>query len=197
MRRIAVLSFFVVFTVLGAFAKKDMNAWKKEQGLEKQYEVFKENLNFWNGSYFMKPLQLDEFYTAMKGSVAELEKVNRECNLQISDLRNELNVNQAKTKEIQENLDESIKHQESIVVFGLLVHKNTYAVILYSIIIGLLVLAAFAMLLFKRSNKITVRTQKDYKELKQEYEEHKKNALDRYTKMNMELHRTRLELNKK
>jgi hypothetical protein len=42
-----------------------------------------------------------------------------------------------------------------------------------------------------------VRTKKEYDELKEEYGVHKKNALDRYTKMNMELLKTRLELNKK
>jgi hypothetical protein len=51
--------------------------------------------------------------------------------------------------------------------------------------------------MYNRSNKVTVRTKKDYDELKEEFEVHKKDSLERYTKINMELHHTRLQLKKK
>ncbi len=197
MKRIAVIVTLVVCTVLGVYAQKDITAWKNEKGMEQQYEVFKTNLNFWNGSYFMKPAQLEEYYGALKDSVEALEKLNENSKSQILTLNNELRQSQARVQEIQSKLDESIKNQDSITVFGMLVHKSTYAFVLYSIIIGLLVVAGFVFLLFKRSNKITTQCKKDFNELKEEYESHKKNALDRYTKINMELHKTRLELNKR
>jgi hypothetical protein len=112
-------------------------------------------------------------------------------------LQTELKSNVTQTETIQTELDESIKNQDSISFFGMQINKNVYSYSMYAFILGVLVLAGIVFLLFKRSNAITVRTKKEYNELKEEYEVHKKNALDRYTKMNMELHKTRMELNRK
>lgn len=198
MKRFAVLIILVVLVVFSSFAqKKNINAWKGEPDLETQFEAFKKNANFWSGSYFVKPDQLNQFHEAISDSVQLLEATIAENRSQIVVLKNELKSNKVNAVELQTKLDESIKLQNAITVFGLHIEKTTYAVILYSIILGLLAVAAVVFLLFKRSNSITVKTKKEYTELKEEFETHKKNALDRYTKMNMELHKTRLELNKR
>lgn len=198
MKKFAVLLIIVVCVCLNSFAqKKDINAWKSETNLDQQFEAFKKNVNFWSGSYFMKPDQLNQFHGAISDSIQLLETTITNNRSQIVLLQNELKVNKTNTAELQSKLDTSIKHQNAITVFGLHIEKNTYAVILYSIILGLLAVAGVVFMLFKRSNSITKHTKKEYTELKEEFETHKKNALDRYTKMNMELHKTRLELNKK
>lgn len=197
MKRLTLIIIVVVSFSVNAFAKKDANAWKKEKSIEQQFEVFKENVNFWNGSYFMDPEQLDEFYGALKDSITRLENTNIKSQGQINSLQAELNSNTSQTAEIQAKLDESIKNQDSISVLGMQINKKVYSFSMYAFILGVLVLAAIVFLLFKRSNAVTKRTKKEYDELKEEFEVHKKNALDRYTKMNMELHKTRLELNKR
>lgn len=197
MRRFVLIIILLVSFTLNSFAKKDINAWKNEQNLEQQYVVFKKNLNFWNGSYFMEPEQLNQFYGALKDSIALYEKANNNYQDEIKQLQNELKSNVTQTNEIQKKLDESIKNQHSINVLGMQINKNVYSFSMYAFILGVLALAAIVFLMFKRSNAITMRTKKEYDELKEEFEVHKKNALERYTKMNMELHKTRLELNKK
>lgn len=197
MRRFTLIIILVVSFSVNSFAKKDTNAWKDEKNLDQQFSVFKQNLNFWSGSYFMKPEQLDQFYSALRDSSAVFEKRNAEDQNQINSLQTELRANTAQTKEIQSKLDESIKNQDSISVLGMQINKSVYSFSMYAFILGVLVLAGIVFMLFKRSNTITKHTKKEYDELKEEFEVHKKNALDRYTKMNMELHKTRLELNKK
>lgn len=186
----------LVFIVSGAFAKKDVNAWKQEQTLTNQYSVFKENLNFWNGSYFLKESQLDDFYKALTDTIGVLEKSAEQKNAQIRNLNSEISSKDAQMNTLQQQLDESLTLQNSIVFLGMKINKNAYSVTMYLLIAGVLVLAGFVFLLYKRSLSVTHRTKKDYEELKEEYETHKKNALERYTKMNMELHQTRLELKK-
>ena len=186
----------LVFVAFGTFAKKDINAWKQEQNLPGQYRVFKENLNFWNGSYFLKEDQLDDFYDALTDTIGVLEKSVDQKNAQISSLNSEINSKGAQMNSLQEQLDESLKLQNSIVFLGMKINKNAYSVTMYLLIAGVLVLAGFVFLLYKRSLTVMHRTKKDYDELKEEYEVHKKNALERYTKINMELHQTRLELKK-
>lgn len=186
----------LVLIVSGTYAKKDINAWKQEQDLSSQYSVFKENLNFWNGSYFLKEDQLNDFYNALTDTIGLLENSIEERNAQITSLNSEISAKEAQMKTLQQELDESLELQNSIVVLGMKVNKSAYSVTMYLLIAGVLVLAGFVFLLYKRSLSVMFRTKKDYDELKEEYEVHKKNALDRYTKINMELHQTRLELKK-
>nr|WP_319999315.1 hypothetical protein [uncultured Draconibacterium sp.] len=186
----------LVLVVFNTFAKKDVNAWKQEQSLASQYEVFKENLNFWNGSYFLKEVQLDDLYNALTDTIGVLEKSAEQKDVKIRDLNSEISSKAAQMDTLQEELDESLKLQNSIVFLGMKIDKSAYSVTMYLLIAGVLVLAGFVFLLYKRSLSVMRRTKKDYEELKEEYETHKKNALERYTKMNMELHQTRLELKK-
>jgi len=197
MKRIAILFILLITVSFSLFAQKNTKAWKSEPNLEQQFEVFKKNVNFWSGSYFMKPQQIDEFHGSLMDSIAVLEKTVAEDLSQIVTLQKELNINRIQTEEIQAKLDESIKLQNSITVLGMDINKNLYSFTMYAFILGVLVLAGIVFMLFKRSNSITARTKREYEELKEEFEIHKKNSLDRYTKMNMELHKTRMELQKK
>ena len=181
---------------LSSFAK-DIHAWKNETSLERQYEVFKENLNFWNGNYFLNETQLNEFYRALTDSIAALENEIGDKAGTVNALQNELNSANRQLEDTKAELETSIKNQNAISVFGQNIDKSIYTLFMSLLILALLVFLGIVFLLYKRSNTVTVRTKKDYNELKQEFEIHKKNALERYTKINMELHRTRMEMNKR
>jgi predicted PurR-regulated permease PerM len=180
-----------------AFAQKDINAWKEEQNLEQQFSVFKNNLDYWDGKYILYERQLNEFYSALKDSVAALEKERANKANRINELENELAAISNQLEDTQAELNASIENQNAIPVLGMNVEKSTYTLVMSSIIVGLLVLSGIVFLLFKRSNKVTVKTKKEFEELNQEFETHKKKALERYTKINTELHNTRMELNKR
>lgn len=193
------ITLILLFAALtpSVFAKKDINAWKKESDTREQYKIFKQNLNYWAGNYVLSGDQLDEFYGAINDSIAKMESELHERMLEISKQKEELAQRQALVNEIQQKLDRSEKLQNSITILGMNINKNVYSVGMYLFIIGVLAVAGIIYMMYKKSHRTTRQTQKEYDELKQEYEEHKKTALDRYTKINMELHKTRLELQKK
>lgn len=179
------------------FAKKDINAWKNASNLEEQFTVFKENLNFWNGSYFMKENQINEFYGALRDSIGVYEKQVISSEKKAKQSQEELNAKIEETKAIQAKLDRSLELENSISLFGVDVNKTVYSTSMYLLILGVLLVAGLLFLLYKRSNKITAKTKRDFEDLKEEFETHKKNALDRYVKINNELTRARMELNRK
>lgn len=79
------------------------------------------------------------------------------------------------------------KEIESVSLFGILIEKGTFKTILFSII-G--VLAAFLLLFiskFKRSIAVTNQTKLSYKELDEEFESHRKKALEREQKVRRQL----------
>lgn len=197
MKKLVVLLCLIFFLVNYSNARKDINAWKKEKGLSEQYNVFKKNLNFWNGSYFMKPEQLDEFYSSMTDTIQWSKRELGASETKVGKLEQNLNAANTQIVQLKDDLARGEKLQNSIVVFGLEIHKNVYTMIMSLIILGLIVVLGIVVVILQRNQKITNRTKAEYSELKDEFESHKKSALDRYTKINMELHKTRLELNKR
>jgi hypothetical protein len=197
MKKLVIVTILLFSFALTSMGQKDINAWKQENNLDTQYDVFKENLNYWAGKYIITGSQLDQFYGAMNDSISDLETQLEQSENQINAQKIELANRQQLIDETRAKLEESRSLQNSITVLGINVNKTVYSTVMYLFILGVLVLAGFVYLLFKKSNKITRDTKKDYTELKAEYEEHKKAALDRYTKINMELHKTRMELQKK
>lgn len=197
MKTTIILSILLIFMSLTSFAKKDINAWKNEKNLEQQYKVFKENLNYWNKNYFLDERQLDQFYTALSDSVKALENVISGKAKTINSLQNELNSTNKMLSDTKTELDYNIKNRNAIEVFGIKTDKGIYTFFVSMLIIALLVLLGIVFMLYKRSNNVTARVKKDYNDLKNEFEIHKKDSLERYTKINMELHHTRMELNKR
>ncbi len=197
MKRLIII--FVLFTALvsNSSAKKDINAWKSENDIRDQYTIFKQNLNYWAGNYVLSGNQLDEFYGAISDTITQLETQLHERMLEISQQKGELEERQTLVNQTQQKLDESQKLQNSISVLGMNVNKNVYSVSMYLFIMAALIIAGMMYMMYAKSLKNTRNTRKEYEDLKLEYEEHKKTALDRYTKINMELHKTRLELQKK
>ncbi len=197
MKRILIFVFLVTSFPSGTFARRDSTAWLRENNLERQYLVFKENLYFWEGRYFLSGRRLDAFHRAMMDTITDLEKLVSEGANKIELQKQELDTQQKQFDDTQHKLKEAIKLKNSIKVLGMNINKGVYSITMYLLIIGVLVFAGFVYMLFQRSSRITRQTKKEYEELKQEYETHRKNSLERYTKINMELHRTRLELNKR
>lgn len=197
MKRYIILSLLLFSLSTFTFAQKNSNAWKSAKNLQQQYIVLKENLNYWNGSYFLSEKQLNEFYNALTDSIAVLKNKISDKTKTVNKLQNEIDSSNKLLENTKAELNSSIKNQNAIDVFGENIDKRMYSLFMYIVILALLMFLGILFLLYKRSNKITVRTQKEYKEIKEEFEMHKKNTLERYTKINMELHHTRLELNKK
>jgi hypothetical protein len=197
MKRFTLLLFLLISGTIISFAKKDVNAWKNEKTMNQQYSVFKKNLNYWNGSYYLKELQLNQFYNAVHDSISVLEREVLDNKNRVLLLQNKLDSKIEEAGNIQAELNASIKRENSIHVFGIEINKTVYSLSMYLFILGVLVLAAMVFLLYRRSIVVTLRTKNEFNELKEEFEIHKKNSLERYTKMNMELHKTRMKLNKK
>jgi len=194
MKRIFILPVLLVCLSVAAFAQKDINAWKSEPNMEQQFEVFKENVNFWDGKYFMTPPQINAFFNALNDTVAELENEIATQADRINSLEEELAQINRNLEDTRSELETSIENRNSISVLGLNVGKGAYTLTMTVIILALLALLGFLFMLYKRSHSVTARTKKDYDDLKEEFETHKKNALDRYTKINTELHHTRMKL---
>lgn len=76
---------------------------------------------------------------------------------------------------------------QSISLFGIQINKGAFKTFMFSIIVILALLLLFFISKFKQSNSITSQTKLDLKELDEEFELHRKKALEREQKVRRQL----------
>ena len=197
MKRITAILILLISVSFVYAEIKDFDAWKAEKSIEQQYTVFKKNLNLWKNYYYLSEPQLNQFFNAMSDTISGIKNEVLERRNQVKLLQNEINLKNQEIIEIQAKLENSVRNQNSVKVLGVYVSKGMYLLTMYILILAVLAFSGIIFTLFNRSNKLTKRIQADYNDLKQEFEIHKKNALERYVKINTELTKARFELNKK
>lgn len=193
MKKLILIFVISVFT-LNAYAKKDIGAWKKESKLETQFSVFKQNLNLWDGYLFFKPYQIDELFSAVNDTISNLETNISEKSVKINELENTISGLQSDLSSTQLNLDESLKREDSFSTLGIEISKGSFATIMYTITLLLIIGVGILFFLFKQSHAITKEAKEKFEDLDKEFDVHKKNNLERFTKLNRELHDAKMKL---
>lgn len=92
-----------------------------------------------------------------------------------------------KLEETTNNLTGVTEEKDSMSFLGILVSKITYNTILWSIIAGLLGLMLFFMYKFRSSNILTQEAKTSLTEVEEEYEDHRRRALEREQKISRQL----------
>ena len=87
----------------------------------------------------------------------------------------------------QTTLDITRKEKDSMALFGIQMSKSGYNVLMWGIIGMLLAMLVFFILKFKSSNSITKQAKKALSEIEEEFEEHRKTALEREQKVRRQL----------
>ena len=122
---------------------------------------------------------LDSLKT-LKTTINEKEKTITSQRDSLASLNSSLNT----TKTNLENIN---KEKDLISLFGLQLSKTSYNLILWSIIILLLVLLLVFIYKYRNSNSITKAAKKSLEDVEQEFEEHRRVALEREQKVRRQL----------
>jgi septal ring factor EnvC (AmiA/AmiB activator) len=99
---------------------------------------------------------------------------------EISDLKSNL----SKT---QTTLDTINQEKNNMSLFGIQMSKTNYNVLMWSIIGALLAFLLLFMYKYKNSNAVTKEAQKNLSEIEEEFEEHRRTALEREQKVRRQL----------
>ncbi len=154
------------------YLTKKSNNWRDERG--QSYEVVR---NDWIAK--LKSHTLDSL-KALKKELADTQNKVASQTQEITQLKNSLN--NTKT-----NLEETNLEKDSMSLFGLQMSKAGYNTLLWSIIAGLLALLFFFIFKFKNSNSVTKEAKLKLEETEEEFEEHRRNALEREQKVRRQL----------
>lgn len=125
--------------------------------------------------------------SAEKNRVAELKGSTAELN----GLTDSLNVLLTTTRQ---QLDKITATKNKISVLGLEINKTAYNTIMWILVGGLILLMAIGFLIFKRNLVVLLRTEKDLKELKDEFAAYRQSSRIAREKVEMDLFRANQKL---
>ena len=122
---------------------------------------------------------VNDSLSAADKKIARLKKTASELNLSLDSLR--ANLQLTKT-----SLEEMTRTKNSLKVIGLIVNKDTYNGIMWTILGGLLALLLLGFLVFQRNLSTTSNTKKEFQELKNEFEAYRKTTREAREKLTMD-----------
>ena len=129
--------------------------------------------------YTLKAHTLD----SLKALQDKLDTTNKVVNTQQTEI-NQLKTNLATT---QGTLDTTNLEKDSMSLLGLQMSKTNYNLLMWGIIGALLALLLIFIYKFKNSNVITKTAKNNLADIEEEFEEHRRNALEREQKVRRQL----------
>lgn len=131
----------------------------------------------------VKVESLDKLRENVLDTLNLIQKKTTELNAKIVENEKTLAALNLKLTETSTNLLAISEEKDSMSVFGILVAKTTYSIILWTLIAGLLLLLLFFIYKFRSSNILTQEAKTSLSELETEYEDHRRRALEREQKI--------------
>ncbi len=185
------LGLFCCLTMVDAQDQQNQNP-TEDISIQGQFEtLIRKSTNYRQNGKRYEVVRLIELNALQKNVLDSLKTGNST----ISSLKSTIAENEtaigslnAKLDETTSNLERITEEKDSMPFFGSLVSKSTYKLIAWSIIIGLLILLAFFVFKFRNSNMLTQQAKTALADLEEEYEQHRRRALEREQKISRELH---------
>ncbi|WP_047546977.1 hypothetical protein [Psychroserpens sp. Hel_I_66] len=186
----------LLFTALTLFVFNNSNAQNSDDDeklslnsgtIDNQFEYVIRRSNSWQDYktvkktwlYTLKAHTIDSL-NAVRKDLVDTQAVVETQAKEIEDLK--ANLSNTKT-----NLDDTIAEKDSMELFGIPMTKPNYSLTLWSIVGILAILLLFFVYKYRNSNAITKQSNKSLAEIEEEFEEHRRNALEREQKVRRQL----------
>lgn len=135
----------------------------------------------------VRTLNLDKLRANVKDSLAAASKKATELKATIAGQEATISSLRNKLEETSESLEAVTEEKDSMSFLGIMVSKGTYNFILWTIILVLLLLLLLFIFRFRRSNYLTQEAKANLADLEQEYEDHRRRALEREQRISRQL----------
>lgn len=184
MKAIKILTLAVI---LGTINSNAQETEKLPNTVENQFkELYKKSNNY----QIYKVIKKNDFLALQKSTLDSVKTLKKSINTkekQINQHLTSIKELQAKIKNLNTDLSTSIAKEDAISFLGIQLKKGTYNTILWSIIIGLFTALAFFVYKFNNSNTVTRETKDLLLETEEEFEAHKKKAIEKEQKLRRQL----------
>ncbi|MFD2726404.1 tRNA (guanine-N1)-methyltransferase [Hyunsoonleella rubra] len=160
--------------------------------IDSQFEfIFKKSGNFkgTNGQAYeaVKRSWLSILRSHVNDSLKGIRKELSDTQAVVKNQANEISELKTNLGNTQVTLDKTNLEKDSMALLGLQMSKTGYNSLMWAIIAGLLALLLFFIYKFKNSNAVTKQAKQNLAEIEEEFEEHRKTALEREQKVRRQL----------
>ena len=132
-------------------------------------------------------INLDKLRDNVLDSINAANTTRAQLMATISGHESTINSLNEQLKETTDNLTAVTEEKDSMAFLGIQVSKGTYNFILWTIILGLLLLLLLFIYKFRRSNFLTQEAKANLSDLESEYEDHRRRALEREQRISRQL----------
>ncbi|MGY6558840.1 MAG: hypothetical protein ACXIT9_06115 [Nitritalea sp.] len=158
-----------------------------EGSISTQFDYLNEISNNYQEFKVVKKTHLEQLKKNVTDSLRTYAEEQKQLAEKISRQESEIKSLQEDQEKLQAELSEAIANRENLTLLGIQTSKTVYNSILWTIIAGLTGAFAFSFIQFSRSHKIIKQARKDLADTMEEFEQHRKNTLDRERKLKREL----------
>lgn len=180
------LILFSIFTVIAQENdKKELSL--TEGSIDNQFEYIFQKANNYQDYKVVKKNWLLLLKKNTLDSVARLEKELATSEQLTSTQKSKIDNLNEELASTNQQLTTVTEEKDSISFFGALINKPAYKGIMWGIVAILALILGFFVYKFKNANTVTQEAQKSLAELEEEYEEHRRKALEREQKARRQL----------
>ncbi len=163
----------------GQLNQELINKALKTESLENQFTILLDKSPNFQQFKNIKQVNLNKYKRNFKDSLKAIAAKFNEAYAKISAQQQEIKTLKQEIEKLNNNVSNISKDKDSILFFGTLVSKSTYNTILWSLILGLLATTLLLLFKFRSSNSVTKEAKKSLIDLEEEFEQHRKNTLER------------------
>lgn len=169
-------------------------SWSNAQTLDEQFNTLKEEAGNYKQFKVVDEAALNNFWKTTMDSVKSLK--NEKAALIGENSQKESNIRQLEsTIDTKDNQIEALQGQtSSISVFGAVMEKSSFIFISFFTIGALLVVLLLLLYQYKDNNRVAKEKVKAYDKLNNDFEEYKRNALEKQMKLRRDLQTERNKL---
>ncbi len=176
---------------LSIHAQEENTTNDEDNSLRGQFEELeRKSGNYRANGIRYEVIKLSELYEIKKNIFDSLDTANES----IKDLSATIAANKAEIDDLNEKLQDTTnklnsvtEEKDSISFFGAMISKGAYNFILWSIIFGLFLLLLFFIYRYRNSNFLTQQAKSSLADLEEEYQNHRRRALEREQKISRQL----------
>ena len=158
-----------------------------EGTIDNQFEYVIRRSNSYQEFKVIKKTWLYELKAHTMDTLNAVHKELSDTQAKVKTQSNEIDQLKTDLSNTKTNLEDTKKEKDSMALFGLQMSKGGYNALMWTIIAVLLVMLSLFIYKFKNSNAITKQAKKSLLETEEEYEEYRRNSLEREQKVRRQL----------
>ncbi len=192
-KQVSLIAFFLISTVCFSQTQPEEDKLSLNSGtINNQFEyVLKKSGNFkgTNGQAY-EAVKRSMFLTLRNHTIDSLKTLKTKLENSknsVETQQKEINDLKAKLSTTQSTLDSTNLEKDSMSLLGMQMSKTNYNVLMWTIIAGLLALLILFIYKFKNSNAVTRDAKKALEEIEEEFDDHRRTALEREQKVRRQL----------